>query len=126
MPKTGRFPKYLHFGLSADLHAALKAEATRRGLSVANLVRDLLTQALAEQAAIEGRDALQKAIQQAIRPDVNRLATMLQKAVVAAATSMYLNTQVLADLGVRDAVEMYQQARKKAVAYLREREAEDE
>ncbi|MDN5347399.1 MAG: hypothetical protein PWP65_963 [Clostridia bacterium] len=120
LPKTGRFAKYIHFGVSDDLHAKLKAEATRRSLSVANLVRDLLSQALAEQAAVEGRDALDRAIRRAIKPDVERLAKMLAKATVAGATAMYLNTQALADLGKHDAMELYHAARKKAVAYLRE------
>jgi len=105
--------------------AKLQAEATRRGLSVANLARDLLSQALTEGAAVEGREALERAIRRAVKPDVDRLTKMLAKATVAGAASMYLNTQALADMGKHDAVELYQQARKKAVAYLRQPEQDE-
>lgn len=122
MGKRAKFTKLIQCRVTDDLAAALQGAATRRGVSVANLVRDLLTLSLAEEAAIEGRDALDRAIRRAIRPDVERLAKMLRKAVVAGATAMYLNTQVIEDMGREDAEEMYQMARKKAVAYLREPE----
>lgn len=119
MPKTGRFPKYLHLGIDNDLDAKLRAEAKRKGLSVAVLVRDILKQALAEEAAFEGRDALDAAIRRAIKKDVDRLAKLINKAGHAAATSMFLNVQALEDLGKHDAVNLYQKARKKATDYLR-------
>ncbi|MGB9860173.1 MAG: hypothetical protein ACPLQP_09600 [Moorellaceae bacterium] len=119
MPKTGRFPKYLHLGIDNDLDAKLRAEASRKGVSVAVLVRDILKQALAEGAAIEGRDALDRAIRRAIKPDVDRLAKLLVKSTMAGATAMYLNVQVLSDLGKHDAVNLYHLARKRAVEYLR-------
>lgn len=125
MRQHGRFKRRLDIWMTDDLYVALQAEATRRGLSVANLARDLLTQGLAERAMIEGRDALDRAIRRAIRPDVERLAKLIVKAATAAATGMYLNTQALADLGKHDVVELYQQARKKAVAYLREPDSDE-
>lgn len=120
MREHGRFRRRMDIWMSDDLHGSLQAEASRRGLSIANLVRDLLSQSLAEGAAVEGREILDKAIRRALKPDIDRLAKMIVRATVAGATSMYLNTQALADLGKHDVVEMYQQARKKAVAYLRE------
>lgn len=116
----GKFAKMIQIRVTEDLDKRLKAEATKRGLSVANLVRDILAQALAERAALEGQDVLDRAIRRATKPGEDRLARLIVKAATAAATSMYLNTQALADLGKHDAVELYQQARKKAVAYLRE------
>lgn len=116
----GKFAKMIQIRVTEDLDKRLKAEATKRGLSVANLVRDILAQALAERAALEGRDVLDRAIRRATKPGEDRLARLIVKAATAAATSMYLNTQALADLGKHDAVELYQQARRKAVAYLRE------
>lgn len=120
MPKTGRFTRYLHFGIDDELHATLRAEAARRGLPVANLVRDLLTYAMAEEAAVEGRDAIDRAVRRALKPAEERLARLIARAAMAAATAMYLNTQVIADTGKHDAVELYQQARKKAAIYLKE------
>lgn len=125
MPEHGRFSHRLDIWMNDDLYGRLYAEANRRGLSVANLVRDLLSQALAEQAALEARDALDRAIRRAIKPDVERLAALIVKAATAAATSMYLNTQALADLGQHNAVELYQEARKKAVTYVRSKDEDD-
>lgn len=116
----GKFTRHLKIKITSDQDAKLKATATRKQLSVATVVRDILEQALSEGSAVEGREALDKAIRRAIKPDIERLATLLVRSTVAGATSMYLNVQAIADLGKNDAVEMYQGARKKAIAYLRE------
>lgn len=116
----GKFARHLKVKITGDLDAKLKAAATRKQLSVATVVRDILEQALSEGAAVEGREALDKAIKRAMKPDVERLAKLIVKSTMAGAASMYLNVQAIADLGKNDAVELYQEARKKAVAYLRE------
>ncbi|MBS3976621.1 MAG: toxin-antitoxin system HicB family antitoxin [Syntrophomonadaceae bacterium] len=120
-----KYPKYFRIRLTDDLHKRLQAAATRRGHSVATLIRDILDQALTEGAAVDGREVLDKAIRRAIKPDIERLATLLAKSTIAGATSMYLNMQAIEDLGKTDATEMYQTARKKAVAYMREGGGDD-
>lgn len=120
-----RFAKILQIRITEDLDKRLKAEAAKKGLSVANLARDILTEALSEQAAIEGREALDRAIRRAIKPDVDRLAKMLVKSTMAGATAMFLNVQVIADLGKHDALDLYQQARKKAAIYMRESDQDE-
>ncbi len=120
MPKTGRYPMYCHFGLDEELHSALKAEAARRKLSVANLVRDMLRQGLAERAAADGRAALEEAIRRAMRPDVERLAKLCVRAAMEAGTAILLNYSVLEEVAKVDALSYYQAARKKSVARLRQ------
>lgn len=119
MPKQSRFKFRLDIGLDDDLAARLKAEATRRELSIAVLVREILNRALSEEAAIEGREALDRAIRRAIKKDVDRLAKLMVKSTMAGATAMFLNVQVLNDLGKHDAANIYHVARKKALEYLR-------
>lgn len=119
MPKQGRFKHRVNLWIDDDLAARLKAEATRRELSVAVLVREILNRALIEEAAIDGREALDRAIRRAIKKDVDRLAGLLVKSTMAGATAMYMNVQVLSDLGKHDATNIYHVARKKAVEYLR-------
>ncbi|GEA16336.1 hypothetical protein E308F_25820 [Moorella sp. E308F] len=114
-----RFSKIIQIRVTDDLDKRLRAEATRRELSVAVLVRDILEKALNEEAAIDGREALDRAIRRAIKKDVDRLAGLLVKSTMAGATAMFLNVQVLNDLGKRDAADIYHIARKKAVEYLR-------
>lgn len=117
-----KFTKLLQIRVTEEMNRQLQAEAAKRGIPVADFVRNLLAQALSEAAAREGLGAVVAAVRQAIRPTENRLAAMLQKAVIAAATSMYLNTQVIADAGREDAVDLYHAARKKAAQFLREKQ----
>ncbi|MDK2816232.1 MAG: hypothetical protein PWR22_861 [Moorella sp. (in: firmicutes)] len=119
MPKQGRFKHRVNLWIDDDLAARLKAEATRRELSIAVLVREILNRALSERAAIEGREALDLAIRRAIKKDVDRLAKLMVKSTMAGATAMFLNVQVLNDLGKHDAANIYHVARKKALEYLR-------
>ncbi|GAF27414.1 uncharacterized protein encoded in hypervariable junctions of pilus gene clusters [Moorella thermoacetica Y72] len=115
----GKFTRLIQIRITEDLDKRLRAEATRRELSVAVLVRDILEKALTEEAAIDGRQALDQAIRRAIKKDVDRLAGLLVKSTMAGATAMFLNVQVLNDLGKHDAANIYHVARKKAVEYLR-------
>jgi hypothetical protein len=103
----------------------LQAEAERRALPVADLVRELLDRGLDEAAAAQGREVLVAAVRQAIRPAENRLAAMLHKSITAAATAMYLHTLALALAG-EDAEDLYQKARKKAAEYVRQRRDDQE
>lgn len=123
MKENSRFVKRLMVRIPEKLERRLRAEATRRGLSVANLVRDILEQALSEEAAglaaREGREALEEVVRKAIKPEMDRLAKLISRAGHAAAAAMYLNTQAIADMGKHDAVEMYHMARKKAATYFR-------
>lgn len=126
MPRIGGFDGRLDIGVPRELLAAIKAEAARQGVSVAALVRQILSQALAERAAAEGVQAVEKAVRQAIKPAEDRLAKLVVKAARAAATSMYLNVQVLADLGQHDIVDLYNQAQKKAIGYIREKDDDED
>lgn len=117
-----------HIRLPDGLGQALRALAVQRKEPVAVVVRNLLSKALAEEAAADGKDVIKDAVRQAMRdvlkPTEERLAKLAAKAAIAAATSMYLNTQAIADLGKNNAVELYRLARSKAAAYLREKDEE--
>lgn len=126
MPKMGTFTRRIQFSATDNLYRALKAEAARQGLSIAQLARLLLESSLAAQAAAAGQDAVTRALRQAIKPTEDRLAALVAKAAHAAATAMYLNVQALAAVGVDNAVELYYEARKKAAAYMRQKDAEND
>ncbi|MCG0279022.1 MAG: toxin-antitoxin system HicB family antitoxin, partial [Thermanaeromonas sp.] len=83
MKENSRFVKRLMVRIPEKLERRLRAEATRRGLSVANLVRDILEQALSEEAAglaaREGREALEEVVRKAIKPEMDRLAKLISR-----------------------------------------------
>ncbi|MGB9860272.1 MAG: hypothetical protein ACPLQP_10095 [Moorellaceae bacterium] len=114
--------------MDEDLLNALKALAARRKEPMAVVVRNLLSRALAEENAADGKDvitdAVRKAMRDVLKPVEDRMAKLAAKAAMAAATSMYLNTEVIGELGKHDVLRIYDLARKKAAAYLRERDEE--
>lgn len=120
MSKGGRYTNYLRLGIDDDLLGLIRADAARRKLSVANLVRDILRQGLAERAASDSRTALEAAIRRAIKPDVERLAKLAARAAMEAGTALMLNYSVLEEVAKVDALSYYQAARKKSVARLRQ------
>lgn len=113
-------PKYrseVRARLDDDLFSALKAEAARRECAVADLVRDLLCEGLAERAALDGRAVMDAAIRRAIKPTEERLAALGVKAAMDAGTAMLLLRELCRRWKIDEAV--YQSARKQAVARLR-------
>ena len=93
------------------------------------IARKILEKRLKEESAQDGIDAVTEAVRKAMRdvlkPTEDRLAKLSAKTAVTAATAMYLNVQTIADMGKNDVVELYQEARKKAVAYLKERDDDE-
>jgi len=114
--------------MDEDLLNALKALAARRKEPMAVVVRNLLSRALAEENASEGKDVITDAVRRAMRdvlkPVEERMAKLASKAARAAATSMYLNVEVIGELGKHDVLRVYEEAQKRAVAYMRERDEE--
>jgi predicted DNA-binding protein len=113
-----------------DTYQKLQILAQQRGEAVAVVVRRMIEEFVANEMAVAAVDVVAATLRKTIRSELklteDRLAKLAAKAATAAATSMYLNTQALKDLGKYDALELYQAARKKAVAYLREPDVDDE
>jgi len=118
--------KRINVQLPEDVYQALVNLASRRDESISAVARKMLTESITTEAANDGIDkvteAVRKAMRDVLRPTEDRLAKLMAKAAVAAATAMYMNVQTIADLGKHNAVEIYNEARVKAVAYLKERD----
>lgn len=118
-----KFPCDLHIYLSENMDKELKIEAQKRDIPVNSLVREIIRDYLSKESAKEGIDTVTQTIRRVIRDELkpveNRIAKISAKSAVAAAASMYLNVQTIQDMGKNDAVELYEKARKKAVAYVR-------
>ncbi|TCO53853.1 hypothetical protein [Caldanaerobacter subterraneus] len=112
--------------VSNEIYSLLLDLSARRQETVSSIVRKILEKGLTQEAAESGIDAVTEAVRKAmrdvLRPTEDRLAKLMAKAAVAAATAMYMNVQTIADLGKHNAVEIYNEARVKAAAYLKERD----
>lgn len=112
--------------LSEDTYEVLNNMSSRRKESMSLIARKILEKGLKEESAQDGIDAVTEAVRKAmrdvLRPTEDRLAKLMAKAAVAAATAMYMNVQTIADLGKHNAAEIYNEARAKAAAYLKERD----
>jgi len=110
--------------VSDEIYSLLLDLSARRQETVSSIVRKILEKGLTQEAAESGIDAVTEAVRKAmrdvLRPTEDRLAKLMAKAAVAAATAMYMNVQTIADLGKHNAVEIYNEARVKAAAYLKE------
>lgn len=124
--KGGIILKKIYVWLPEDIYNALVNLASRRSEPISAVARSMLTESITTEAANDGIDkvteAVRKAMRDVLRPTEDRLAKLMAKAAVAAATAMYMNVQTIADLGKHNAVEIYNEARVKAVAYLKERD----
>lgn len=122
--------KSLSIRLDDDLYNSLSTIATQRKEKMAVVIRRILAQYTAEESAANGRDvicsAVRSSMREVLKPVEDRLAKLSAKATMAAATSMFLNVQCIADLGKNNAKELYNDARGKAAAYLRGKEEDEE
>ncbi|HBT48670.1 MAG TPA: hypothetical protein DEA61_02175 [Caldanaerobacter subterraneus] len=118
--------KKIYVWLPEDIYNALVNLASRRDEAISAVARKMLIESITNEAANDGIDkvteAVRKAMRDVLRPTEDRLAKLMAKAAVAAATAMYMNVQTIADLGKHNAVEIYNEARVKAAAYLKERD----
>ncbi len=72
---------------------ALRREGGRCGTSVAEIVRRAVEEHFAREGAVT--DALRRAVDEALRPHVNRLAALTSKAVIQAATAKWLSSAMI-------------------------------
>lgn len=112
----------LHVRVSDELNRRINALAAAEGTSKAEVIRKILYQHTAENAAEESLDVVAETVRRVIRAELkpveDRLAKISVKNTIAAATSMFLNMAALDSSG-QNSSEWYKTARKKAVSYLR-------
>lgn len=95
---------------------------------MAVIARRMVEEVLAQKHAVEGMDmvtaALAKVVRRELKPVEDRMAKLTAKSAIAGATGMYLNyfviQQALGPKLTKSAKEVYEAARVKAVAYMKE------
>lgn len=113
--------------LDEELYEKLKAESQISGDGMAELAREFIREGLESKGALENIDVITKLMRQqidiTIKPYIERLAALSSKGGHMAATAAFLNVQALMDLVPdekrKDAKQMYEKARIKAVQYMK-------
>jgi len=110
--------------LDPETEVMIEALSRKRGESNQEVMRRLLQRAakeelLGEFAADTVLEYIRRAVQEVSKPFEERMAKLSAKASIAAATTMYTNLEVLGRMGRHDIREIHQEARKKAVAFVR-------
>lgn len=118
-----------HIYFDKVLHDLIAAEVNTTGKNFSQVVRELCRDGLTHKNAIAGIDIIQSSLRSVtkdvMKPIEERLAKIEAKTAIAAATSMYLNLEAVSHIvGQEDAIEFYNNARKKAVNYVRTPEEE--
>lgn len=123
MAKSKQFVKELRFGVTEELHRNLVALSERRGERVAEVCRRILEDAVKVEAAKDGIDVILELIRQTVaeqmKPVEERMAKINAKTSIASATSMFMEMQIYKEFG-KDPRPLYEAARKKAVAYIKQ------
>jgi len=114
--------------VAGDVYETLLTISKRRGESISSIVAQMIDENLEQKSAVDGLDlvsaALAKTIRRELKPVEDRMAKLAAKTAIAGATGMYLNyfviQQALRPKLTKSAKEVYETARVKAVAYLKE------
>lgn len=117
----------IHLRVTDDDYKKIKNLAHKRGIMVTELLREFIDQGLQEKLAEENLDLVASVVRQQLdavmKPHIERLASISSKAGHMSATAAFLNAQALVELvpteRQRDIRVMYDNARKKAVEYMR-------
>lgn len=117
----------IHLRVDAEMYEQIKLLSGKSDKTVSEMARLLLKKGIATEYVAESDDMIAKIVRQqidlAMKTHTERLAKLTSKAGHMSATSAFLNVQALMDLVPKekrkDVKDMYDNARKKAVEYMR-------
>lgn len=126
--------KRISITFSDDQVEVIEKISGKKGISFADVVRNLCDEALKIQMSKDNvdyvADIIEERLRSILKPQVERLASISAKGAIMSATSTFLNAQALADLvpqhKQKDVVDVYEKARLKGVAYVKGRTSDDE
>jgi hypothetical protein len=137
VPLTKKYPVHLKVAISKEMQIDLTNMAAKKNVPVAELVRILLSGSLSDEAANNGQVAVRQAVRAEIRLELksfaNRLAMLGAKASIAAGTAENMmvtlfERSIAGDTSEkqRQAKEIHDTARKKAVSGLKQLGGEED
>lgn len=125
MTKLGKFTRWFGLAIDEDLYRRLRAAAKREGVALSVLVRQYLARGLDQDAARAAAQTLSEAVRLAVAPTEARLRELVLEAAELAATSVHLVLAAMEAKGMSDTQHLYEEARIKAVAFVRRKEEDD-
>jgi len=109
--------------LSPEVHTYLKQLATKNHTPISSLIRQMISDSLACDAAIENIDVITTILRRVVRDiaqeETERLAKLIIKTMKASAAGMYLATQAIEDIGQNKGGEMLEEAFKMSAKYIK-------
>lgn len=121
MPKIAK-SKQLRFRIEEDLEEAIQQIAILRKESVPDVCRRLLKEGVEREFADRSEDYMLRLVRQTVRdvqkPMEERIAKIASKIAMAAATTMYMNFQLIDEAGY-DPHELYEMAYKRSISFVR-------
>lgn len=109
--------------LSPETHVYLKQLATKNHTPISSMVRQMISDSLAHDAATENIDVittiLRRIVRDIVKEETERLAKLIIKTMKASATGMYLASQAIEDIGQNKGGEMLEEALKMAAKYIK-------
>lgn len=117
-----------------EAYRQLKNISDKEVISLSETVRRYVQSGLNGNLAAENLDYISKIIREQLRcvmqPSVERLAALSAKTCIQAGTAAYLTAETIArfvpEEYQEDVAEVFEQARRKAVVYIKQKNAEDE
>lgn len=121
MAKNRTFDREIRFRVTKELEDQIKAAAFNDGKTMPEFLRNsiqeyLVTNSLSGTKAIIG-SYISAAIAEKLKPVEERLAKITAKTAMATVMSMYVEAELLAQHN-KDVVEIFKQARQKAIAFV--------
>ena len=119
-----RLQQRITLRLDDTTNQMLEALAAKRGESVSEVARRILTKNLQSEIALDAQDvliaAVRKAIAAELRQTENRLASLSAKAAISASTAEYIASYITKLCGEPNVQGVRDTCRKRAVAYVKE------
>jgi hypothetical protein len=111
--------------LPLDTEIMIEAIAKKRGEKIQDVIRSILEKGAREELLMEfGADRMLEHVRRAVRetnkPFETRMAKIMAKSAISTGVNMYLLQEYLGQLGKKDVRSVSSEARKRAVAKLRE------
>lgn len=117
-----RINRTIKFRVTIEAEGRLKTAAIERGLSLSEMLRQVVDEHLAAKELGDQKSYIQKfvadAVEEKLKPVENRIAKINAKTATAAAMSMYVGAELLG-LNHKDVALIFRRARQKAIEFIR-------
>jgi len=109
--------------IKRDDYQAIQTMAEANGESIANTTRRILSNNISQETISKNinpiNDVVRRVVRDVIRDETERLSKLIVKTMKASAVSMYQGTQIIEDMGHNKGHDVFEDALKMAIAYIK-------